>query len=107
TFYQFAYAIGGGNSGLFCDYPTIGVDSKAIYIGGNIFGSGFTQCDLFVVNKAALLSGTLQVTPFRQICVQTSSNPVIFTGVYTPHGCDNDDPNSNEGYVFGSAGEAY
>jgi hypothetical protein len=109
TFYQFSYNIGGGNS-WFLDYPTIGVDSKALYIGGNIFTSSsgsFTGCDLFVVNKAALLSGTLSVTPFRQICTQTSTNPVIFTGVYTPHGCDNDDPSSNEGYVVGSAGEAF
>lgn len=101
TFYQFSYAIGGGNSARFFDYPTIGIDSKAIYIGGNIFGSSFTGCDLFVVNKASLLSGSLVVTPFRDICTAGGA------GVYTPHGCDNDDPTANEGYVVGVSGNSF
>jgi hypothetical protein len=101
TFYQFSYAIGGGNASEFFDYPTIGIDSKALYIGGNIFTSGWVGCDLFVVNKAALLSGSLVVTPFRNVCDSTGN------GVYTPHGCDNDDPNSNEGYVFGTSGNGF
>lgn len=101
TFFFFNYAIGGGNTSLFFDYPTIGIDSKAIYIGGNVFGAGFAGCDVFVVNKANLLSNTVTVTPFRQVCTNAGA------GVYTPHGCDNDDPASNEGYVFGTDGQFY
>jgi hypothetical protein len=101
TFYQFAYAVGGGVTTRFFDYPTIGVDSKAIYIGGNIFQSSFVACDVFVVNKANLLAGTLTVTPFRNVCTSTGA------GIYTPHGCDNDDPSSNQGYIFGTAGDVF
>lgn len=101
TFYQFSYAIGGGNASSFFDYPTIGIDSKAIYIGGNVFTGSFSGCDLFVVNKANLLAGSLTVTPFRNICTAAGA------GMYTPHGCDNDDPAANEGYVIGVSGNSF
>lgn len=103
TFYQFAYNVGGGSSG-FLDYPTLGVDANALYVGGNVFTSSsgsFAGCDVFVVNKAGLLSGSLLVSPFRQVCTSAG------VGIWTPRGCDNDNPASNEGYVMGTAGNSF
>ncbi len=81
----------------FCDYPTLGVDKNAVYIGGNIFTGSFSGCDLFVIRKSDLLAGTLTVSAFRNVSTNVSGS-----GPFTPHGADNDDPNATEGYVLGS-----
>src|SRR4051812_19129215 len=53
----------------FADYPQLGVDKNAIYIGVNEFSSssgGFTGTDAFVVRKSSVLGGgPLVVTAFR------------------------------------------
>lgn len=76
------------DTGGFVDYPTLGVDANALYIGANIFSSSLTYINstLYVVNKAQLLTNTLMVTAFRSI------------GTDTPQGVHNDDPMATEGY---------
>lgn len=83
------------------DYPTLGIDDDALYIGGNNFCGSPTQtfnsCDGFVVRKSSILgAGPIVVTAFRGL-VPTASG----AGPYTPQGVDNFDPASNEGYFIG------
>ena len=90
------------DSGKFADYPTLGIDANALYIGVNIFGTrgvgSFSSTTAFVVRKSALLAGgPIVVTPFR---VLTSNNPNN-SGSYTPQGVDNVDPGATEGYFIG------
>ena len=94
TFFQFAQNIGGGASG-FCDYATLGVDANGVYVGSNRFNGSFQNCDLFAINKASLLSGTLTVTPFRNLIASGF-------GMFTPWPCSNDDPAANVAFVVGS-----
>jgi hypothetical protein len=83
----------------FGDYPTLGIDNNALYIGTNIFCGAplsFTQSDGFVVNKNSVTSGgPIVVTAFRALCTNIAAGP------YTPQGVDNFDLASNEGYFIG------
>ncbi len=92
--------VGGGDTGEFLDYPSLGVDANALYVGGNMFGASsgaFTGCSAFVFRKSSVLNGgPLVVTAFRGIVPNGSSD-----GPYSPRGVDNYDPNSNEGYFIG------
>ncbi|MGB8647832.1 MAG: hypothetical protein WCF84_21540 [Anaerolineae bacterium] len=103
TLYGFQFDTSGGGSadnGKFCDYPSLGVDASALYIGCNIFTSStgtFASTTGFVVRKSDLLSGTLTVTTFRLL----ADNSVGPGGVYSPQGVDNEDPNATEGYIIG------
>jgi hypothetical protein len=86
----------------FADYPTLGVDTKGLYIGANMFtadsNNDFVNTNAYVVRKSSLLSG----------------GPIVFTefpnligsdGPFTPQGVSNLDSTSNEGYFIGvSAG---
>jgi hypothetical protein len=98
TFFQFQHDLVGttpnADTGGFADYDTLGVDSKALYIGLNVFNPGFIGTTGYVINKAALLTNTLIVTAFRQIGTTSS-------GIYTPQGVHNDNPAANEGYFIG------
>jgi hypothetical protein len=89
------------SSMCFADYPTLGVDASALYIGTNNFcGSTptFNSCDAYVVKKASVLgAGPIQITAFRGVVPVFSAN-----GPFTPQGVDNDDPAANEGYFIGS-----
>lgn len=83
------------------DYPTLGIDANALYIGGNNFcgspSQTFNSCDAFVVRKSSMLSGgPIVVTAFRGL-VPTASG----AGPYTPQGVDNFDPAATEGYLIG------
>src|SRR5262249_10144588 len=62
-----------GDNNLFADYPTLGVDQHALYIGFNLFNTSddYEGTTGFVVNKTNLLAGNLRVTAFRQL---TSAN---------------------------------
>jgi hypothetical protein len=98
TFYAFTHSAvaPSGDTGLFADYPTLGIDRHALYIGVNLFSSVFYGgTSGYVINKSNLITGTLTVTPFRQLAPPSGAGP------YTPQGVDNDDPNSNEGYFIG------
>jgi|GEM_PF-2034465 len=102
TFFQFTHdAVGttpNSDTGGFADYPVMGVDANAIYIGMNIFnaaGTAFIGTTGYVINKANLISSTLTVTPFRSLGTGSVEGP------YTPQGVDNDDSSFAEGYFMG------
>ena len=87
------------------DYPTLGVDNNALYIGGNMFGGGtsFSGSDAYVVTKAPLLSGAggaLSVFS-SQVCTSAGEGP------YTPQGVLNGDPSTTEGYFVGVSNAAF
>ncbi len=82
----------GADAGALFDYPSLGVDRHAIYIGGNVFGSGTPS--VFVVRKSSVLSGgPIVVTAFRQLGAMNA-----------PMGCSNTSLTSNFGYFIGSGG---
>lgn len=109
TYYQFQQDLvaPAGNVGEFADYPTLGVDANALYIGCNMFGGAdnlaFTGTAAFVVRKSSVLSGgPVVVTAFRDLL-----DPDTGEGPYTPQGVDNYDPAANEGYFIGVDGASF
>ncbi|MBK5285068.1 MAG: hypothetical protein JJE25_06665 [Bacteroidia bacterium] len=104
TFYYFDFTIvsPAGDNGKFLDYPTLGVDANALYIGGVRFSpSSFNGCPVFVVRKSSVLSGgPIVVTAFR-------SAGGTGSGIYVPQGVDNDDPSATEGYFIGTDAGVY
>ena len=85
-----------GNSGEFADYPKVGVDANAIYIGANMFNATFNTT-AWVVRKSSVLSGgPIVATAFRGLATGTGAGP------YSPMGVDNDDPAATEGYIIGT-----
>lgn len=88
-----------GDTGDFADYPTLGLDQNALYIGTNMFSSaGYYQgSTLFVIPKSQLLSGgSTTVTAFRDIGNLNTGGP------YTPQGADNFVQSAQgTGYVVG------
>ncbi len=96
--------IGGADAGKFLDYPTLGVDKNSLYIGANIFTSAgtYSHSSLYVVNKAAMISGTLTITPFTAAGLGTG-----ITNIITPQGVQNDNPNATEGYFAGESSTVF
>ncbi|MBI1764628.1 MAG: proprotein convertase P-domain-containing protein [Acidobacteria bacterium] len=88
-----------GDSGCFSDYPTLGIDAQALYIGTDQFcGVDFAGTAAFVIRKSSVLfTGPLVVTAFRNL-TGTPDGP----GLYTPQGVDNYDPAATEGYFIGA-----
>jgi hypothetical protein len=86
-----------GDAGKFLDYPTMGVDANALYIGGVRFNpTVFDGCPVFVIRKSSVLgAGPMVVTAFRTISSATA-------GTYVPQGVHNDDPTATEGYFIGT-----
>ena len=83
TFYQFV------GSTTFLDYPSLGIDASALYIGGNMFtlGGSFAGTDAWVVPKApALTASPLTVWHFTGLAGASTAGP------YSPRGVDNVDP---------------
>ncbi len=88
-----------GTPGLFADYPTFAVDNNALYVGVNLFYADdtFAGCDLFVLRKSALVSGSaLVATAFRGLSAGPNS-----AGMFTPQGADSVEAN-NTGYIIGT-----
>ena len=96
TFFSFAEF---SPSGQFADYPQLGVDANAIYIGVNRFGSlsgSFTGTSLYVIQKSSVIgAGPIHVTGF-----QTVSSPAA-SGPDSPQPATNMDPGAATGYVVG------
>jgi hypothetical protein len=86
-----------GDVGCFADYPTLGVDANALYIGTNNFcPNNFAGSTGFVVRKSSILNGgPIVATAFRGILAPPADGP------YTPQGVDNFDPAATEGYFIG------
>src|SRR5437867_659594 len=90
-----------GDTGNFADFPTLGVDANALYVGANIFSptGTFVNCTGFVVRKSSVLgAGPIVVTAFRSLLDASSNGP------YTPQGVDNPDPAATVGYFIGVDG---
>lgn len=107
TFFQFTQdqvgTVPNADTGALADYDTFGLDANALYIGVNMFAGGATYIgtSAFIIRKSALLSGSLVVTVFRQLCTSSGA------GIYTPQGVDNDDPAATEGYLIGVDNASY
>jgi len=94
TFFQFQ-ADPGTN---FCDYPSLGIDVNALYIGCNMFtGAGaFIGTNGYVVQKASILgAGPPLVTMFANLAAGAGAGPE------SPRGVDNYDATATEGYFVG------
>ncbi len=87
-----------GDTGCLADYPTLGIDTNALYIGVNQFcPTFFNGTTGFVVRKSSVLgAGPIVVSAFRNL-TGTPSGP----GPYTPQGVDHYDPAATEGYFIG------
>jgi hypothetical protein len=87
----------GGPDNLFADYPTLGVDANALYIGMNMFtlAGAFSKTNMYVVRKSSILgAGPLVVTRFDG-AVGAGAGP------FTPQGVDNFAPGATTGYFVG------
>jgi hypothetical protein len=98
TFFQFQ-----NDPTAFCDYPSLGVDANALYIGCNMFtGAGaFTGTDGWVIPKSRILgAGPIISWRFAGLVPAAAG-----AGPYSPRGVDNPDPNNTGptalGYFIG------
>ena len=92
-----------GNTSYFADYPSLGIDNNALYIGVNMFNSSgtFKGTTGFVVRKSTTLgTGPIVVTAFRGLVPIGSPTA---EGPYSPQGVDNYDPAATEGYFIGAS----
>ncbi len=93
TFFDFPYDIIPGLdsnlSGGFFDYPTLGVDAHSILIGGNIFQASYEGSISYVIDKQALLNGTIRLGAFSGGGAST---------LFTPQGVQNDDDEERFSY---------
>jgi subtilisin-like proprotein convertase family protein len=77
----------------FADYPSLGIDQNALYIGANMLcPSTYAYSNLWIIPKAGLFAG--------MGLLYTLNNGI--PNVFTPLGVDNDDPQSTEGYFVGT-----
>ncbi|MEO6252070.1 MAG: hypothetical protein ABIO79_02085, partial [Ferruginibacter sp.] len=94
TFTQFL-----GQANKFFDYPTLGIDVNAIYIGGNMFStstSSYLGTNGYVINRANLMANVAYtVYTFADLASGSGAGP------YTPQGVDNFDAAPTEGYFIG------
>lgn len=82
----------------FCDYPSLGIDVNALYVGCNMFSNvgAFLGTNGYVVQKASALgAGPIVVTSFANMATLATSGP------YSPRGVDNFDATATEGYFVG------
>jgi hypothetical protein len=100
-FFQQDQAPPTGDATCRADYPTLGIDANALYIGVNQFcGSplSFGNSAVFVVRKSSVLgAGPIVVTAFRNLILAPPNGP----GMFAPQGVDNFDPAATEGYFIG------
>jgi hypothetical protein len=93
----------GGPDNLFADYPTLGVDANALYVGMNMFvlGGSFSKTNMYVIRKSSILgAGPLVVTRF-------DGAVGVGAGPFTPQGVDNFDPAATTGYFVGVDNAAF
>ncbi len=99
TFTQFT-----SEANTFFDYPTIGIDVNAVYIGGNMFSlaGNFVHTNGYVINRLNLESGgAYTVYPFLNLALGAGAGP------YTPQGVDNFDISATQGYFIGVDNATY
>lgn len=83
------------------DYPTLGIDRHALYIGVNIMKDRqhYINSDAIVIPKSDLLSGKLRAYAFQNLVAT-----INLIGPTTPQGVDNFDSDATEGYFIGLDG---
>jgi uncharacterized repeat protein (TIGR01451 family) len=106
-----------GDAGCLSDYPTLGVDANALYLGAAIFcgpdinNLSFFNSSAWVVRKSALLApGTpanLVLTAGAVTAFRTLLDPATGEGLLLPHGADNYDPAATKGYLVAIDGAAF
>ncbi len=106
-FFQHDTVAPAGDTGNFADYPTLGIDNNALYIGDNVFGPSETDprtgASGFVVRKSSILgAGPIVVTAFRGLVPTVSAD-----GPYSPQGVDNFDAAATQGYFIGVSNAFY
>ncbi|HXR63841.1 MAG TPA: hypothetical protein VN720_09915 [Rudaea sp.] len=82
----------------FCDYPSLGIDVNALYVGCNMFTSAgaFVGTNGYVIQKASTLTvGPIVVTSFANLAAGAGAGPE------SPRGVDNFDASATEGYFVG------
>ncbi len=102
SFTYFSFQPGSVNAAdtTFFDYPTLGIDADALYVGSNMFTSStgspsFLRCNAYVIQKSSVLgTGPMMTSVLRNIATNTA-------GMYTPQGVDND-YGGGIGYFIGS-----
>src|SRR5439155_1313260 len=86
-------------AGEFADYPTLGVDHNALYIGTNEFSTtngSFVNSNAYVVRKSSILgAGPIVYTAFTHLIAGNGHGP------FTPQGVDDPDPAIGVGYFIG------
>lgn len=89
----------------FLDYPTLGVDANALYIGGNLFtlAGAFSNTIGLVIRKSSIQGAGPMVTTNLGNLLPSASG----AGPYTPQGVDNPDPAATEGYFIGVDNAAF
>ncbi|MEM6795250.1 MAG: hypothetical protein AAF725_14820 [Acidobacteriota bacterium] len=98
---------GASESGCFADYPMLGVDRNAIYIGANMFNVSSPNggCGGGTGTSTAVF-----VTPLNQLPIgggNVSNITTAFTGllgsvpIWSPMPADNVDPAATTGYIIG------
>ncbi|MEO7307009.1 MAG: T9SS type A sorting domain-containing protein [Ferruginibacter sp.] len=99
TFSQFT-----GQAGSFLDYPTLGIDVNALYIGGNMFSlaGSYQGTNGYVINRSTLLAGGAY-TVYTFIGLATGAG----AGPFTPQGVNNFDAAPSEGYFIGVDNAVY
>ncbi len=100
SFYSFPESMPLGGTHRFADYPQLGVDANAVYIGVNLFTSStgsFVGTRLYVIRKSSVEAppGPAVVTGFNLL----SSG--IGQGMDSPQPATDMDPTVGEGYVVG------
>jgi hypothetical protein len=84
----------------FADYPQLGVDANAIYIGVNEFTSssgGFTGTTAFVIRKSSVMGGgPIVVTAFRNLASGSGAGPA------SPQPATDMVPSVDSGYIVGA-----
>ena len=99
TFFSFPENAPFGGTPHFADYPQLGVDANAIYIGVNNFSllsGSFTGTSLYVIRKSSAIGGgPLLVHGFRTVGSPLGSGPD------SPQPATNMDPGATTGYVVG------
>ncbi len=104
TFYQFAHneVSPAGDNGCFADFPTLGIDANALYVGLNQFcNRAFSNTTALVIRKSSILSGgQIVASAFRNLIDSTGTS--LKNGIFTPQGVDNPAASSTEGYFLGT-----
>jgi hypothetical protein len=92
TFFQFT-----PQAPNFCDYPSLGIDVNALYVGCNMFtaAGSFSGTSGYVIQKSSVLgAGPIVVTAFQSLLVAGA-------GPFAPRGVDHYDTTATEGYFIG------